>query len=95
MDLQLKLKIKDEIVYPERNGKPLLCPHYTRLLVPSRMANSVDLNASICSSQCMKFKCGFGGDPDRLLVEICDTGIELEGKMSVMTKKVDLSNFNL
>lgn len=82
MDIQLKVAMQDGIIYPERNGKPLSCPHFTRVVLPSRMANALDLNAAICSSQCMKFKCGIGSNPDLLFIDICDTGIKLEAKLS-------------
>jgi hypothetical protein len=95
METQLKVKLKEGVIYPERNSKPLLCPHYTRLLVPSRMAGAVDLNSSICSSQCMKFKLGVGGDPDRLYISICDTGIELEAKISVLERDEAGKNLNI
>ena len=53
MELHLKNSGKHQML--TRNDQPLTCPVATRVLIPGRMANTLDVNQAMCGSHCALF----------------------------------------
>jgi len=63
-----------------RDEQPLTCPVATRVLIPGRMANTLDVNQAMCGSHCALFKTWINEITDKWHVKLCQQEHIIDGK---------------
>jgi hypothetical protein len=65
-------EIEKDVWQLERNNKPLICPYQTRVLVPGRMAGTIDVNQATCNSNCAMFQIKINYSDESVTVKLCN-----------------------
>ncbi len=79
MELHLK-QSGEHMILCNGAGHPLSCPLATRVLIPGRMANTLDVNQAMCGSHCALFKTWENEIADKVHVKLCHQEHIIEGK---------------
>jgi hypothetical protein len=78
--MELHLKKSGNNMVLMRDDQPLMCPIATRMLIPGRMANSLDVNQATCGSHCALFKIWENEIADKVNVKLCHQEHVIDGK---------------
>jgi hypothetical protein len=78
--MELHLKKSGKHMMLTRDEQPLTCPVATRVLIPGRMANTLDVNQAMCGSHCALFKTWHNEITDKWHVKLCQQEHIIDGQ---------------